>query len=161
MAGYASTSKLIGDRKVGTKHNFKRVYLIGVGESAIANKELPIKDEGKTMTAETEPLFDAKSLTEFVDVVSEISKHWFPDQKNWGPWFRGHSNSEWRLAPKLYRNIEPDRGIRVVEDEIRQEFLMRGPSLGSERPQNSWDWYFLGCSIPGHQLDCWIGPKLR
>jgi len=95
------------------------------------------------MTAETEPLFDVKRLTEFVDVVAEISKHWFPDHKNWGPWFRGHSNSEWRLAPKLYRNIEPDRGIRVVEDEIRQEFLMRGPSLGSERPQNSWDWYFL------------------
>lgn len=93
--------------------------------------------------SDNEAVFDAKSLTEFVDVVSKISNRWFANQKNWGPWFRGHTNIEWRLTPKLYRNIEPDRGIRVVEDEIRQEFLMRGPSLGRERPQNSWEWYFL------------------
>jgi len=29
------------------------------------------------------------------------------------------------------------------KDEIRQEFVVRAPSLGPERPQNSWEWYFL------------------
>jgi hypothetical protein len=31
----------------------------------------------------------------------------------------------------------------MIEDEIRQEFIVRAPSLGPERPQNSWEWYFL------------------
>jgi FRG domain len=90
---------------------------------------------GKTYTAD--------SIPQFLDVVSRLQSRWFPDSKNWGPWFRGHSDKSWHLTPKLYREAEPSRGIRVVEDEIRQEFVMRGPSLGRERPRNSWEWYFL------------------
>jgi FRG domain len=90
-----------------------------------------------------ERVFNANSIPKFLDVVTHLKDRWFQEQKNWGPWFRGHSNSNWHLTPKLYRDAPPSRGIRVVEDEIRQEFLMRGPSLGRERPQNSWEWYFL------------------
>jgi hypothetical protein len=88
-------------------------------------------------------VIEVTNIRDFLQAVTGLTKQWFSVQKNWGPWFRGHANSEWRLTPKLYRDGVPDRGIRVVEDEIRQEFLMRGPSLGSERPQNSWEWYFL------------------
>jgi hypothetical protein len=87
--------------------------------------------------------FTAKSIPTFLDVVSQLQTRWFPHSKSWGPWFRGHSDKRWHLTPKLYREDPPKRGIRVVEDEIRQEFLMRGPSLGRERPMNSWEWYFL------------------
>ena len=47
------------------------------------------------------------------------------------------------------------RPIRAVEDEIRQEFMVRAPSLGLERPQNSWEWYFLmqHCGAPTRLLD--------
>jgi hypothetical protein len=31
----------------------------------------------------------------------------------------------------------------ILEDELCQEFVVRAPSLTTERPQNSWDWYFL------------------
>jgi|ERR1700722_1080031 len=87
--------------------------------------------------------YTVESIPQFLDVVTGLQGRWFPDSKNWGPWFRGHANKSWHLTPKLYRDGEPSRGIRVVEDEIRQEFIMRGPSLGRERPLNSWEWYFL------------------
>jgi hypothetical protein len=43
----------------------------------------------------------------------------------------------------------------MLEDEIRQEFAVRAPSLGTERPQNSWEWYFLmqHCGAPTRLLD--------
>jgi hypothetical protein len=43
----------------------------------------------------------------------------------------------------------PTRGIRVVVDELRQGFMMRGPSLSSEWPQNSREWYFHGSRSDG------------
>lgn len=73
----------------------------------------------------------------------DVTKQWFPKEKTWGPWFRGHRDAAWGLTPTLYRDDPPKRGIRVVEDEIRQEFIVRAPSLSAERPQNSWDWYCL------------------
>jgi hypothetical protein len=33
--------------------------------------------------------------------------------------------------------------VLLVEDELRQEFVVRAPSFSSERPASSWDWYFL------------------
>jgi hypothetical protein len=57
-----------------------------------------------------------------------------------GPWFRGHSNSEWSLVPKLYRQEDHDRN---TEDEIREEFITRAPSLTEAHPSNEWQWYFL------------------
>lgn len=97
----------------------------------------------------------ARSVPEFLAVVTQLRNQWFPKNKNWGPWFRGHADATWELTPKLYREKPPTRGIRVVEDEIRQEFMMRAPSLGRERPQNSWEWYFLmqHCGAPTRLLD--------
>ena len=43
----------------------------------------------------------------------------------------------------MYRYAPLKRPIRALEDEIRQEFVVRAPSLGPERPRNSWEWYFL------------------
>jgi hypothetical protein len=85
----------------------------------------------------------AKDVSEFLVHVVKLTTLWFPSEQGWGPWFRGHSNASWNLTPTLYREAPPTRGIRKVEDEIRQEFIIRAPSLSAERPQNSWDWYFL------------------
>lgn len=43
----------------------------------------------------------------------------------------------------MYRYSPLKRPSRTLEDEIRQEFAVRAPSLGLERPKNSWEWYFL------------------
>ena len=85
----------------------------------------------------------ANSVAEFLGIAAEFTSRWFIKEKNWGPWFRGHGDERWELMPKLYRNHPPKRGIRIVEDELRQEFTMRAPSLTSELPKNSWEWYFL------------------
>jgi len=82
------------------------------------------------------------NIPEFISAISELAKPWFAE-KTWGPWFRGHRDAAWPLVPTLYRFGTPDRGFRVMEDEIRQEFEVRAPSLASERPRNMWEWYVL------------------
>lgn len=96
-----------------------------------------------------------KSIPEFLSLVKELTERWFPREKTWGPWFRGQANCEWPLRPAIYRYPTCARPIRRIEDEIRQEFIVRAPSLGTERPQNSWEWYFLmqHCGAPTRLLD--------
>jgi hypothetical protein len=84
----------------------------------------------------------AKNVSELMDLSVQLRNEWFPREPSWGPWFRGHTCSNWTLSPKLYRYGSPKRGIRIIEDEIRQEFIMRAPSLTDKGPQNSWEWYF-------------------
>lgn len=83
------------------------------------------------------------SIPEYLSLVEQCTDEWFSKEKTWGPWFRGQSQADWLLRPSLYRYDHLRRDIRVIEDEIRQEFGVRAPSLGPERPQNSWEWYFL------------------
>lgn len=94
------------------------------------------------------------NIPEFLKLVEECTKQWFTE-KTWGPWFRGQTNSSWSLRPTMYRQPPRSRPIRNIEDEIRQEFAVRAPSLGTERPQNSWEWYFLmqHCGAPTRLLD--------
>jgi hypothetical protein len=84
----------------------------------------------------------AANIPEFLRVVTDLTAPWFRE-KTWGPWFRGQRDATWNLVPSLYRVDPPARGIRVLEDEIRQEFEVRAPSLTDERPRNLWEWYFL------------------
>jgi len=85
----------------------------------------------------------ANDLPEFLGIVAKFTDIWFPNEPTWGPWFRGEANVHWPLRPKLYRDPQPKRDVSTLEDEFRQEFIVRAPSLSPERPQNSWDWYCL------------------
>jgi hypothetical protein len=91
----------------------------------------------------SQPQHKAESIKEFLDHVSHFTDKWFQAEPTWGPWFRGQSDASKSLRPKLYRGSSPDRGLRTLEDEFRQEFAVRAPSLSLERPQNSWELYFL------------------
>jgi hypothetical protein len=97
----------------------------------------------------------ARSIPEFLDLVDVFTEQWFVKERTWGPWFRGHQNAEWSLRPSLYRYPPCARPIRRLEDEIRQEFVVRAPSLSAERPQSAWEWYFLmqHCGAPTRLLD--------
>jgi FRG domain len=94
-------------------------------------------------------------LSGFLRIANELSIAWFPHEKTWGPWFRGHSVGSWGLVPKLYRYTPRERNLRIIEDELRQEFAMRAPGLTNEKIENGWDWYFVmqhsGC--PTRLLD--------
>ena len=81
------------------------------------------------------------SISECVALATQLKHEWFAHEPTWGPWFRGHSDVAWKLTPKLYRVKPPKRGIRIIEDEIRQEFIMRAPALSETGALSSWDWY--------------------
>lgn len=87
--------------------------------------------------------YTAESISEFLDIVAKLTDEWFAKEPTWGPWFRGVSDAAWPLRPKLYRDPQPRRDVTTLEDEFRQEFVVRAPSLSIERPQNAWEWYFL------------------
>lgn len=97
----------------------------------------------------------ASNVPEFLAAIRDLTAPWFTE-RTWGPWFRGQRQASWDLIPSLYRFDPPwDRSIRVLEDEIRQEFEVRAPSLTSERPRNMWEWYALmqHCGAPTRLLD--------
>ena len=91
----------------------------------------------------SETVHEAKSIPEFLAHVSKFTDIWFQNEPTWGPWFRGEANANWRLLPKLYRDPQPKRELQTLDDEFRQEFIVRAPNLSPERPENSWEWYFL------------------
>jgi hypothetical protein len=91
----------------------------------------------------SEAVHKAEDIPEFLSLVAKFTDSWFPNEPTWGPWFRGEADANWRLRPKLYRDPQPTRDISALDDEFRQEFIVRAPSLSPERPQNSWEWYFL------------------
>lgn len=92
--------------------------------------------------------FEASSVGRFLELVETIRKKWFPnDEVPWAPWFRGQQKAHWPLRPKLYRDFgNPHRrSAYKLEDEIREEFIIRAPALSDIKPANIDDWecYFL------------------
>jgi hypothetical protein len=83
------------------------------------------------------------SLSEFIDCVSEIEKKWSREDEDLGLWYRGHTKSYWELLPNLYRDLSQKEKARDEDDEVREAFIRRAPSLSQEKPENAWDWYFL------------------
>ena len=97
----------------------------------------------------------ANTVSEFLTLVQDLASGWFSREVTWGPWFRGQSDARWGLVPGLYRPKSLRRDIREIEDELRQEFEIRAPSLTPDRPRNEWEWYFLmrHCGAPTRLLD--------
>jgi hypothetical protein len=88
--------------------------------------------------------YKATTLPEFVLRLEEIRNAWKTKAEGEPRlWFRGHKKSSWPLVPKLYRPNESVKQLLIDEDEIREEFVRRAPSLTSYRPANAWEWYFL------------------
>jgi hypothetical protein len=82
------------------------------------------------------------SLWGFLSEVDRIVQLWNPEGKEHNPWFRGHSQSSWKLTPKIYRPEFQD----IKEDDLRWEFYhLAWPYLSSAawEPKTDWDWYFL------------------
>ncbi|MFZ0981211.1 MAG: FRG domain-containing protein [Candidatus Acidiferrales bacterium] len=84
-----------------------------------------------------------ESLPAFIDRVSEIEERWIPKEEPLGLWYRGHQKAYWKLLPRLYRDLSPRDNAREADDEIREDFIKRAPSLTDRKPENPWEWYFL------------------
>lgn len=82
------------------------------------------------------------AVSRFVSRVTSLCDAWSKeDGEPVNPWFRGHTDADWHLVPKLYGYQDRD------EDEIRSEFRRRASQLtGPESlPEGNdhWAWYFL------------------
>jgi hypothetical protein len=107
--------------------------------------------------------YNAKTLSKFIGRIKQIKAEW-EDKDGDQPalWFRGSRNAAWRLIPKLYRSKAPTKDLLEDEDEIREEFVRRAPSLTTHNPRNAWEWYFLmqHYSAPTRLLDWTEDPQI-
>jgi hypothetical protein len=85
----------------------------------------------------------AESLSDFISRVSEVEKSWSQEKESWGLWYRGHRKAFWPLSPTLYRELTASENARNEDDELREDFIKRAPSLTDRKPENPWEWYFL------------------
>jgi hypothetical protein len=87
----------------------------------------------------------AETLAEFMARMKEIEASWDDPKsdESVGLWFRGMQKSNWSLVPKLYRHLEKRTKVYEAEDDIREDFIRRAPSLTTYKPDNAWEWYFL------------------
>jgi len=90
------------------------------------------------------PVYTANSLLQFIKRVDVIRKAW-ETKRDGEPdlWYRGLQKSSWALVPKLYRPSDTVEELLQIEDEVREEFVRRAPSLTAHKPDNAWEWYFL------------------
>jgi hypothetical protein len=91
-----------------------------------------------------------KTVSKFVEWVTDevTSDSWYGEEDVFGPWFRGQGDARWRLRPKLYREAyfyTDSFERKLVEDEAREEFMVRAPALSDAVPrgEDRWGWYFL------------------
>lgn len=109
------------------------------------------------------PTYTAKHLPGFIKCLERIKQDW-ESKKDGEPglWFRGSRISSWTLVPNLYRSYLPVKKLLETEDEIREEFVRRAPSLTSYNPRNAWEWYFLmqHYSAPTRLLDWTEDPQI-
>jgi FRG domain len=89
-----------------------------------------------------------EDVSQFLARVKEIREKWdFPYDDPSGPWFRGQTRSYWTLRPRLYRDYQDRSNLSIgeIENEIREEFVVRAPILSDTKPagENDWEWYFL------------------
>lgn len=88
------------------------------------------------------------NVSDFLARVSDVRNQLgFDKDDPWGPWFRGQQRAFWSLCPKLYREYGGYAEVRKrdIEDEIREEFIVRAPILSETKPagNDDWEWYFL------------------
>lgn len=106
--------------------------------------------------------YTAKSLRQYIKRIEQIKADWESKDGEPNLWFRGSQKASWRLVPKLYRPKAPVRDLLEREDEIREEFVRRAPSLTAYNPRNAWEWYFLmqHYAAPTRLLDWTEDPQI-
>jgi hypothetical protein len=87
-----------------------------------------------------------ESVGDFLGQIARIKAAWFKDEEL-SPWYRGQKRAEWPLLPSLYRiRANFDEILEdEMEDEIREEFIVRAPIFSDFKPagDDDWEWYFL------------------
>jgi hypothetical protein len=97
-----------------------------------------VKKARKSKAANVAANHSITSLAEYLDYIKKLASNWSVATEYL--WFRGHTDSSWKLTPKLHR----DEYKNANESEIRLEFESRALQLIQGRmPSDKWEWYFL------------------
>ena len=94
--------------------------------------------------------YSATTVSQFLEHVKDVRELFrFPKEDPWGPWFRGQTEAQWDLRPRLYREYGGFGVVRkhCIEEAMREEFMVRAPALGVTTPDGDekraeWQWYF-------------------
>jgi hypothetical protein len=100
------------------------------------------------MSTRDAQLVEVASLTAFIKAVDQIVEDWTPKRADWylQPWFRGHGDASWSLAPGLYRPKSHIGGIGAGyynEAILLEKFRLRAPIFLERLPETDWEWLFL------------------
>src|ERR1700733_12193883 len=89
--------------------------------------------------------YTAETLTDFGSRIKDVIAKWDDPRSDneVGLWFRGSQKSQWPLVPSLYRLLDKGTKVHEEEDDLREDFVKRAPSLTAYKPDNPWEWYFL------------------
>jgi hypothetical protein len=86
------------------------------------------------------------SVGDFLNETKTIAEVWFSEY-DLNPWYRGQSRASWLLRPSLYRlrNSYEELHADDVEDETREDFIVKAPALSDFKLAGSdeWEWCFL------------------
>jgi hypothetical protein len=87
------------------------------------------------------------SVSDFLAWVPQVRQAFEFEDREYTPWFRGQQRAYWALCPGLYREYGGRARVknRKIEDELREEFILRAPVLSDFRLaiDDDWEWYFL------------------
>jgi len=86
------------------------------------------------------------SVGDFLRETKRITEIWFREY-DLSPWYRGQNRAAWSSRPSLYRLRNSYEELRDddVEDEIREDFIVKAPALSDFKLAGSddWEWCFL------------------
>ncbi|MCP4270142.1 MAG: FRG domain-containing protein [Candidatus Brocadiaceae bacterium] len=92
-----------------------------------------------------------QSIAKYIDAVQNVLAGWGNVDSSTHAWFRGQSNSNWSLLPRLYRPEENPS----CERQMFRDFKLRANAFISSRPENDMELLFVmqHYSMPTRLLD--------
>lgn len=80
-----------------------------------------------------------QKLSEYLELVQEVSGQWQTQGTTIQPWFRGQEQATWSLVPGLYRGSIKS----TLERELVRDFRLRSLPLLPSPPTHPLEWLFL------------------
>ncbi|MBK9359584.1 MAG: FRG domain-containing protein [Bacteroidales bacterium] len=80
-----------------------------------------------------------KEIDDYVKIIESIIDEWASGSSSSNLWYRGHSNTNWQLIPKLYRQ----NNLYLFEREMIRDFKLRSSEYIEIAPVNDFDYLFV------------------
>ncbi len=97
---------------------------------------------------------DDPEFQEWAKLPKSDRDEWQEYREPFGIWFRGQADSDWELAPGIFRSKSPGTPSYIDETSMTNHFMLRGAGFG-EKCQNTFDWLCLmrHFTLPTRLLD--------